>query len=80
MDNAITEAEILLHIQELKNNKRPGPDSITNNMIKSVQSLLVKPIKTLFNKIYSETEYPNDWKISLITPIYKKGKFRDPNN
>jgi hypothetical protein len=34
----------------------------------------------LFNNIYKNEQIPNEWKRSIIVPIYKKGDKRKPEN
>ena len=72
--------EILNSIKVLKNNKSPGIDCITNDMLKSNAKSLLKPIRKLFNVILNNGEYPENWNCALITPIFKSGSKDDPQN
>ena len=49
LDVPITEQKIVLIISQMKINKAPGIDNITNNMIKSSQTTLIKSYKKIFN-------------------------------
>lgn len=66
-------AEVVQAIDRLKTNKSPGSDNITNEAIKSVQSLLALPLTHLFNRILETFETPTQWSESDIILIYKKG-------
>ena len=37
-----------------------------------IASPLSQPLTTLFNNIFQEGIYPNSWKMSHVTPIYKR--------
>ena len=77
LDYKFTEKEIYETLNKLKNNKSPGPDSITNEMLKSAKYFLVPAIIKLFNLTLTHQSIPNDWKLSLLSPLYKSD---DPNN
>jgi hypothetical protein len=76
----MTEKEIRHACINQKNNKSPGLDGITNEMIKTslpvVQTVLVK----LFNAIFTSGFYPEAWKHGINIPLYKNGNPTDPNN
>jgi hypothetical protein len=80
IDDKITEKEISLAIRKQKYKKAHGSDYITNEMIKSASTKIIKPLTKLFNCILQTGNYPSAWNISWITPIYKKGNKQDPNN
>ena len=77
LDYEFTKKEIFDAINQLKNNKSPGPDSITNEMLKSAKFFLVPAIIKLFNLVLTQQIIPAEWKVSIVTPIYKAD---DPNN
>lgn len=72
-----TEEEVAKGIQTLKSDKSPGPDRITNEVIKAGSTCLVTPLTRLFNMILSSTNSPRQWSESEIILLYKKG---DPDN
>lgn len=80
LDQLITEPEISSAIHTLKNNKSPGLDQITNEMLKCGKNILCKPLHKLFNSVLSSGIYPAAWAKGYITPLHKKGNIRDPNN
>ena len=42
--------------------------------------ILIKPMAILFNKIYEQKVIPEQWLISKIIPIHKKGNGNDISN
>ena len=67
-------------IKKLKNKKAPGNDSITNEMIKCSDDLMLVKLKKLFNKILKTGYYPNSWSEGLIFSIHKSGEKENSNN
>ena len=65
--------EIKQTIKKLKNKKAPGNDSITNEMIKCSDDLMLVKLEKLFNKIFKTGYYPNSWNKGLIFSIHKSG-------
>ena len=49
-------------------------------VLKSCASALSGPLTAVFRKICYNASFPNSWKISRITPVYKKGARSDPSN
>ena len=66
----VTEEEIMTTIKKLKNRKSPGEDGITNEMIKYG---LISEIVKLIKQIFQRSKVPDDWKTSIVIPIFKKG-------
>jgi hypothetical protein len=80
IDGKITEAEISSAIKEMKSNKSPGLDNISNEMLKSGQSFLIPCLHKLFNNCFTMGYYPENWTHGYITPINKGNDPSDPNN
>ena len=80
LNEKITLEEIKTSIKALKNQKSPGLDNITNEMIKCSNTLMIEHLESLFNKILELGYYPKSWNHGLICSIYKSGKKDDPNN
>lgn len=76
----IDETEIIEQIKKMKMEKSPGPDRITNEVIKIGHPLLVKPLTILFNMIIENTCTPQQWSESNIILLYKKGDPKDISN
>lgn len=75
-----THNEVKEAIQGLKNNKAPGPDQITAEMLKSDIELSTKILTNLFEKIWRNENLPTDWAKGIIVKIPKKGDLNDCNN
>ena len=61
-------------IKLLPNRKSPGPDNISNEMIKHLGPKAKEVLLTFINKTWSEGYLPSQWRTAVITPILKKGK------
>ena len=70
-DYKISEKEIVKSISKLKAGKSSGLDGVKNEMLKCGQKSLVPCIEQLFNMILSTGQYPKEWKIGYIKPLYK---------
>jgi hypothetical protein len=64
--------EIIQIIKSLKNNKAPGEDDINAELIKKANPKLILKIWLLIKEIWVSGKVPNDWKIAIIYPMYKK--------
>ena len=73
LDFKITEKEIDGALKKLKNNKSPGIDGITGEMLKCGRQIWIPILGKLFNQIFVSKEYPKGWATCLLTPVYKKG-------
>ena len=56
----------------------PGPDTIQYEMIKNMNQKSKKELLKLYNKIYLERDFPENWRSALLVPILKNGK--DPKS
>jgi hypothetical protein len=64
------EAEIA--IAKLKKYKSPGSDQIPAELIQAGGKMLLSAIHKLINSIWNKEELPNQWKYSIVIPIYNK--------
>lgn len=60
-------------IRQMKNNKAPGIDGISAEIIKSRGAPLIRELHDLLQEIWVKEEMPAEWRKSIICPIYKKG-------
>src|SRR5215510_3445053 len=65
--------EVELSIEKLKSHKSPGIDQIPAELIKAGGRTLCCAIHKLVISIWKKEELPEEWKESIIVPIYKKG-------
>ncbi|XP_070137322.1 uncharacterized protein [Drosophila bipectinata] len=60
-------------IQRLKNNKSAGADGLAAELFKAAGDILVGCMHQLISKIWLMESMPEDWNLSIICPILKKG-------
>jgi hypothetical protein len=72
--------EVELAIEKLKSHKSPGTDQIPAELIKAGSRTIRCAIHKLIISIRNKEELPEEWKESIIVPIYKKGDKTDCNN
>ena len=73
-----TVEEIRRVIKSLKNKKSPGPDEITNEILKYAGEGLLQELVSVMNAIKNDTGSPEQWNKVLITAIFKnKGSKRE---
>ena len=78
--NEIRTDEVRKAIKTLKNNKSPGMDEITAEMLKHGKDSIVIELTKLFNKIWNTEEVPDDWRHGVIIKLPKKGNLSDFGN
>lgn len=80
LDRDFSEEEIRSAVFSQKNNKSPGVDNITSEMIKSSYEIISPFLLKLYKHLYSKGEYPRSWGEGIISPIFKKGDLNDASN
>ena len=60
-------------IGKLNRHKSPGIDQIPTEMIKAGSREIRSEVHKLINSIWNKEELPEEWKESIIVPVYKKG-------
>lgn len=68
-----TTKEIREIIKQLKNNKAPGSDLITTEMVKHGGEALVRRLHEIIKKVWEDGKMPEEWTLANICPIHKKG-------
>jgi hypothetical protein len=72
--------EFELATEKLKSHKSPGIDQTPAELIKAGGRTIRCAIHKLIISILNKEELPEEWKESIIVPIYKKGDKTDCNN
>ena len=67
-------------LKALKPNKSPGPDLISNDILRSTSKNVSKPLSLLFTQSINTGELPQDWKTANVSPIYKNGNKQHAEN
>lgn len=76
----INTAEVMAAIRRLKNNKAPGIDQISAEMLKAGGDGAVRRIAKLLNACWNGECVPSDWRKGVIVKLPKKGNLADCNN
>ena len=71
--NFMCENNVIDAILSLKTKNCEGYDRIPQRLITDGIQILIKPLTTLFSKIYNQRMLPEQWLFSKITPVPKKG-------
>ena len=69
-----------VEISSLINRKACSYVNVTTEMLKASGNIAVTFFTQLFNKIFSEGVYPEQWSRSVIVPLFKRGDKDIPNN
>ena len=72
MNKKITVKEVENCIEKNGNNKAPGPDEITNEMLKEGKELIKERLSEVMNDMKENNmEIPENWKVGEIISFYK---------
>jgi len=55
-----------------------GPDGIHPRMLRELAEEPAKPLSTICQQSWLTGEVPDDWRITSVTPIYRKDQKEDP--
>ena len=80
LDFPISYKEITTVIKGLKDGKSVGFDQISNEMIKTASLHILSPLQNIFNAILGNQYYPKEWKLGIITNLFKSGDALNPDN
>lgn len=69
----ITREMIVQATKKLKSSYLPGPDGIPAVVFCRCVFAMAVPLCQIFNCSFSQVRFPDIWKQSFITPVYKKG-------
>ena len=67
-------------IKSLKSKYSSGNDEINNVLLKKVADEIARPLTYIVNQSISEQVYPDQWKISKVVCLYKKGNRDEVQN
>ena len=69
--------EFEMAIDKLKKHKSSVIDPVPSELVKAGGRTIRSEIRKLINSLWSKEELPEEWKESIIVPIYKKGDKSD---
>jgi hypothetical protein len=72
--NFMTPERVEECLRNLKSKNCEGPDRLPLRIMKDGATVLAKPWSVLFHKIYERKEIPEEWKVSKVITLHKKGK------
>ncbi|KFP60339.1 hypothetical protein N322_01886, partial [Cariama cristata] len=70
-------SDLLLHLDM---NKSMRPDGIHSRILKELVGVPVKPLSIIYQQSWLTGEVPDNWRLTNVTPIYKKGQKENPGN
>ena len=59
-------------LSSIKINKATGADGISSRLLKLAEPGILGSLTKLINRCIINSSWPTDWKISIVSPIYKK--------
>ena len=78
--NFMSEIYVKEAIMSIKTKNCEGYDRIPQRILTDGIDLLLKPLSSLFDKIYNTKELPEQWLISKIIPVFKKNTLSEISN
>ena len=80
VDVEYSSEKVLKAIEELRKEAAGGPDEIPPRVLKEIGREISKPLAVLFRCSMDEKRIPEEWRDSLVVPIYKGGSKCLPKN
>ena len=74
MKQPLTLHELQTALRKLKTRKSPGPDGITNEMLKHLGSTATLKLLEVFNHSWETGDLAQVWREAIMIPVLKKGK------
>ena len=76
----ITPSDVYNSILSCKDKISRTPEEIPSFFIKRISQYIILPLTYLYNLSLTSGDVPTQWKLSLITPVFKKGNKKLPTN
>ena len=81
LNSTLKISELNSAIRSLKPKKAPGPDGVSNDMLKHLGPVARKMLLEIFNRSWNKGLVPEVWKTAHLVPVLKKGKDKtDPSS
>ena len=75
-----SEKDVISVINEMKDNKSTGPNSIPTQILKISNQIICKPLTYLINLSFPNGIFPDLLKTSNVIPVFKRGENQNNNN
>ena len=66
--------QIIKMLRKLKNGKASGSNLISNKFLKISKDIIAQSLCDIFNASIESKIFPDDFKIAIVTPIFKEGE------
>ena len=76
----ISSSNVFSLLNKLSKSKATALDNISPKLIRECEDLFLVPLRNIFNKSLSSGLFPDDWKCTRVTPLFKQGERTDVNN
>jgi hypothetical protein len=76
----VTEADVCKRIKDLPSKNSVSWDGISTKVLKEISPNIVKPLSCIINQSFQEGKFPENLKLSIIIPLYKKDEKENPAN
>ena len=80
LDFIISVDELNYAVMSLKTGKSTGPDCVSNEILQCLHNVFPNLLLKIFNSILATGSYPEDWNLSYLVPVHKKGSRLDIQN
>jgi len=60
--------------------KSVGSDGMHPRVLRELADVIAEPLSIIFERSWKTVEVPKDWRKANVTPVFKKGKKKDPGN
>jgi len=78
-ESPIHKKEVMDEMQRLTHDKSPGPDGVTNRMLRSGGEMFNTILHEVIATLWDHQAQPSEWHKSLMHPIYKGGRKPKPD-
>ena len=76
----VSEETVLKTIQNIKGKHSCGYDEISSDLLKKCAHIIYIPLSSIVNTSIVSDLFPEDWKLAIVKPLFKKGKKCDKAN
>ncbi|KAH6935488.1 hypothetical protein HPB50_006209 [Hyalomma asiaticum] len=80
LDEPFTISEVRRALFNLNGRSAPGPDGITNKLLRNLDDKAIDTITVEINKIWKEGQVPREWRTAKVVLIPKPGKAPEMRN